>query len=193
MQGRETDRENAAGIGRTAEGMVNVQAIRETGSAAIVGTRAKVDAIMNDGRVADIPRATLIEGMVVKSPNLLNFAPERGPSVARSSASTSTRLSKEALDALGKSICYYCKKPGQISKECWQLKDVVCHNCGQKGHQSTYCPQNKRGRGSGRGSEDGTSGSNSSGRSKSAEKRGECHNRGRTGHWAAECPHPKKQ
>ena len=121
------------------------------------------------------------------------FTTQRGPSPARSSASTSTRLSKEALDALGKSICYYCKKPGHISKECPQLKDVVCHNCGQKGHQSAYCPQKKRGRSPGRGSKDGRSGSNSSGRSKSAEKRGECHNCGKTGHWAAECPHPKKQ
>ena len=78
------------------------------------------------------------------------FTTQRGLSPARSSASTSTRLSKKALDALGKSICYYSKKPGHISKECLQLKDVVCQNCGQKGHQSAYCPQNKRGRSPGR-------------------------------------------
>ena len=76
MQGRETDRENAAETGRAAEGMVNLQAIRDTGIAAIVGTRTEVDVIMNDGRVAEILRAGLIEGMAVNGANLL-LSPRR--------------------------------------------------------------------------------------------------------------------
>ena len=76
MQGRETDRENAAETGRAAEGMVNFQAIRDTGIAAIVGTRTEVDVIMNDGRVAEILRAGLIEGMAVNGANLL-LSPRR--------------------------------------------------------------------------------------------------------------------
>ena len=57
MQGRETNHENTAGIRRTAEDVVNVQAVRDTGIGGIVGTRTEVEVIMNGARVL---RANLV-------------------------------------------------------------------------------------------------------------------------------------
>ncbi|PAA53772.1 hypothetical protein BOX15_Mlig027223g1, partial [Macrostomum lignano] len=34
-------------------------------------------------------------------------------------------------------ICYNCRKPGHLAKDC--PSGVICHNCGQEGHLSRDC------------------------------------------------------
>lgn len=41
-------------------------------------------------------------------------------------------------------LCYFCKKPGHISKDCHKKKTMNCFACGESGHKIAECPYIKK-------------------------------------------------
>ncbi|MBP1527053.1 MAG: DDE-type integrase/transposase/recombinase [Spiroplasma ixodetis] len=48
--------------------------------------------------------------------------------------------SKRIKAAREQELCYFCKKPGHISRECFKKKPMNCYACGEKGHKIAECP-----------------------------------------------------